>query len=131
MSGVDGALSTLGEGTIWLQMSSVGVDWAERLGHLAEGSPVTYVDAPVSGSVGPAEEGHLLILASGPLDARPLSAPILDQLGRRTYWLGEAGAAVARRSYSITGSLSWLNRSPRPSSSPRLLASTLRRWLRF
>ena len=92
MSGVDGALSTLGEGTIWLQMSSVGVDWAERLGHLAEGSPVTYVDAPVSGSVGPAEEGHLLILASGPLDARPLSAPILDQLGRRTYWLGEAGA---------------------------------------
>jgi 3-hydroxyisobutyrate dehydrogenase len=53
---------------------------------------VTFVDAPVSGSRVPAEEGQLLILASGPPDAAPRLEPIFDALGRATLWLGPAGA---------------------------------------
>jgi len=58
------------EGTIWLQMSSVGAAEADELVRLAEAHGVTLVDAPVSGSTHPAEEGELTILASGPDSAR-------------------------------------------------------------
>jgi 3-hydroxyisobutyrate dehydrogenase len=46
--------------------------------------------APVSGSKGPAESGSLLILASGPPEARQVLEPVFEPLGR-TVWLGEAG----------------------------------------
>jgi 3-hydroxyisobutyrate dehydrogenase len=49
------------------------------------------VDAPVSGSKGPAEQGQLLILASGPAQAEKIAEPVFSAIGRRTLWLGEAG----------------------------------------
>ena len=55
-------------------------------------SGVLFVDAPVSGSKGPAEHGELLILASGPATAVPMVTPVFDVIGRKTVWLGEAGA---------------------------------------
>jgi len=92
MRGPDGALTATSTGTIWLQMSSVGVEWADRLAAMSADAGVGYVDAPVSGSVGPAETGTLLILASGPDDLQDAVAPVLDVLGRQTVWLGSAGA---------------------------------------
>jgi 3-hydroxyisobutyrate dehydrogenase len=60
---------------------------------LAESRPeVMFVDAPVSGSKGPAETGQLLILASGPDEAQAIVTPAFDAIGRKTVWLGEAGA---------------------------------------
>jgi 3-hydroxyisobutyrate dehydrogenase len=50
-----------------------------------------FVDAPVSGSKGPAEAGQLLILASGPPAAAALADPVFSAIGRKTVWLGEAG----------------------------------------
>jgi 3-hydroxyisobutyrate dehydrogenase len=52
---------------------------------------VVFVDAPVSGSKGPAEQGQLLILASGPAAAANTVGPVFDVIGRKTVWLGEAG----------------------------------------
>ena len=52
---------------------------------------VVFVDAPVSGSKGPAEQGQLLILASGPAAAEPVVGPVFAAIGRKTVWLGEAG----------------------------------------
>jgi 3-hydroxyisobutyrate dehydrogenase len=50
-----------------------------------------FVDAPVSGSKGPAEQGQLLILASGPAAAADALRPVFGVLGRKTVWLGQAG----------------------------------------
>jgi len=77
--------------TIWLQMSSVGAAEADRLVQLATAHGVTLVDAPVSGSTHPAEEGRLTILASGPDWVRPAVAPVLDALAAKVQWVGEAG----------------------------------------
>jgi len=49
------------------------------------------VDAPVSGSKGPAEAGQLLILASGPPAAESIVRPVFSAIGRKTVWLGPAG----------------------------------------
>jgi 3-hydroxyisobutyrate dehydrogenase len=77
--------------TIWLQMSSVGASEADQLTQAAEAHAVTLVDAPVSGSTHPAEEGELTILASGPDSARTAVEPIFDALASRVLWVGEAG----------------------------------------
>ncbi|MDQ5874106.1 MAG: NAD(P)-dependent oxidoreductase [Actinomycetota bacterium] len=79
------------EGTIWLQMSSVGAAEADQLTQVAEAHAVRLVDAPVSGSTHPAEEGELTILASGPDSARTAVEPIFDALASRVLWVGEAG----------------------------------------
>ena len=79
------------EGTIWLQMSSVGAAEADQLAQAAEAHAVRLVDAPVSGSTHPAEEGELTILASGPDSARTAVEPIFDALASRVLWVGEAG----------------------------------------
>jgi 3-hydroxyisobutyrate dehydrogenase len=79
------------EGTVWLQMSSVGAAEADQLTQLAEAHAVTLVDAPVSGSTHPAEEGELTILASGPDSARTTVQLVFDALASRVLWVGEAG----------------------------------------
>jgi 3-hydroxyisobutyrate dehydrogenase len=79
------------EGTVWLQMSSVGAAEADELTQLAEAHAIRLVDAPVSGSTQPAEEGGLTILASGPDSARTVVEPVFDALASRVLWVGEAG----------------------------------------
>ena len=89
----DGAIDAFGRGAVWAQMGTIGVEdtLAVRDLTLARRPDVLYVDAPVSGSKGPAEQGTLLILASGPVAAKdPLGRPFAA-LGRKTIWLGEVG----------------------------------------
>jgi 3-hydroxyisobutyrate dehydrogenase len=50
------------------------------------------VDCPVLGSRKPAEDGALVLLASGSERARARLAPVFEALGKKTLWLGEAGA---------------------------------------
>ncbi len=88
-----GLLAALRPGAVWAQMSTIGLEGTERIATMVkEQRPETYfVDAPVSGSKVPAEEGKLLIFASGPDDARSRVAPVFDAIGQRTLWLGPAG----------------------------------------
>jgi 3-hydroxyisobutyrate dehydrogenase len=88
---VEPLLASWPEGTIWLQMSSVGAGEADRLTRVAEQSGVTLLDAPVSGSTHPAREGRLTILASGPEAARAQVDPVLAALGQKVIWAGPAG----------------------------------------
>jgi 3-hydroxyisobutyrate dehydrogenase len=88
---VEPLLADWPEATIWLQMSSVGAAEADQLTEVAETHAVTLVDAPVSGSTHPAEEGELTILASGPDSAREAVESVFEALGSRVLWVGEAG----------------------------------------
>ena len=78
-------------GLTWVQMATVGLDWTQRFAALADEYEVSFFDAPVSGSQGPAEAGELVILASGPRARQDTLAPVFDVLGRSTAWLGPAG----------------------------------------
>jgi 3-hydroxyisobutyrate dehydrogenase len=88
-----GAADAFADGSVWAQMGTIGVGATRRIAdRLAAQRPgVTFVDAPVSGSKGPAEQGQLLILASGPTAAADRLGPVFGILGRKTVWLGEAG----------------------------------------
>jgi 3-hydroxyisobutyrate dehydrogenase len=88
-----GTADAFADGCVWAQMGTIGVEATLRIGErLALKRPdVMFVDAPVSGSKGPAEQGQLLILASGPAAAADALRPVFDVLGRKTVWLGQAG----------------------------------------
>ncbi len=90
----DGTADAFADGAVWAQMGTIGVTATGDISRrLAQSRPdVLFVDAPVSGSKGPAEHGELLILASGPTAAVPVLTPVFDVLGRKTVWLGDAGA---------------------------------------
>jgi 3-hydroxyisobutyrate dehydrogenase len=87
-------LAALAPGAIWVQMSTIGVAGIERVAAMvwAERPDVTLLDAPVSGSKDPAEQGRLTIFASGPDEARSRVAALFDALGQRTVWVGPVGA---------------------------------------
>jgi 3-hydroxyisobutyrate dehydrogenase len=91
IDGAEGAANGLKPGSIWIQMGTVGVTWTERLAERAAAEEIAFVDAPVSGSTGPAEEGELVVLASGPENVHSHLQPIFDAIGRDTFWLGPAG----------------------------------------
>ena len=89
-----GMLAALTPGAIWVQMSTIGVAGTELVETLvkAERPDVILIDAPVSGSKEPAEQGQLTIFASGPDVARSRLEPLFDALGQRTIWVGMVGA---------------------------------------
>jgi 3-hydroxyisobutyrate dehydrogenase len=104
VDGPDGAFSTAppaagagaadGDGVLWLQMSTIGEAGTERCADLAGRRDVLLVDAPVLGTRQPAEEGKLVVLASGPATVRNRVQPVFDAVGQKTIWVGEAGAGT-------------------------------------
>jgi 3-hydroxyisobutyrate dehydrogenase len=94
-----GVAQSLARGAVWAQMGTIGLAATAEIGsRLSELRPdVLFVDAPVSGSKGPAEAGQLLILASGPPAAARAADPVFAAIGRKTVWLGEAGQGSAMK----------------------------------
>jgi 3-hydroxyisobutyrate dehydrogenase len=89
-----GMLAALAPGAIWVQMSTIGVAGIKRVESLVETErpDIVLIDAPVSGSKEPAEQGRLTIFASGPEVVRSRLGPLFDALGQRTVWVGPVGA---------------------------------------
>jgi 3-hydroxyisobutyrate dehydrogenase len=83
------ALPAMG-GAVLAQMSTIGPEATARVAEAAEAAGVPFVDAPVLGTKAPAEQGKLVVLASGLEDER--LGPVFDAVGAKTVWLGEAGA---------------------------------------
>jgi 3-hydroxyisobutyrate dehydrogenase len=106
---VTNRLPAFAPGAVWAQMGTIGVTATAGLdGTVNRSRPdVMFVDAPVSGSKGPAEAGRLLILASGPAAAEAVVAPAFSAIGRKTVWLGQAGQG-SRMKLVVNAYLSFL-----------------------
>src|SRR5256714_4660705 len=90
---VDGGVldAMRGDGAVMCQTSTIGIAGTEDVAHecAARGAPL--VDAPVLGTKQPAEQGALIVLASGPDDALDRCGPVFDAIGSKALRLGEAG----------------------------------------
>jgi 3-hydroxyisobutyrate dehydrogenase len=88
-----GMLEALPSGAVWAQMSTIGVEGTAAISSIAEKErpDVIFLDAPVSGSKVPAEQGKLTIFASGSEQARTTVEPVFEAVGQRTVWLGAVG----------------------------------------
>jgi len=99
LADTDAVLASIEQGPadepfVWAQMSTVGIDGTERCAGLAEERGLTFVDAPVLGTKAPAEQGELIVLASGPDNARVAVEPVFEAVGKKLMWVGEAGAGT-------------------------------------
>jgi 3-hydroxyisobutyrate dehydrogenase len=101
----DSPLSVLSEDGVWIQTSTVGEEGSERLADVAAEHGITYVDAPVLGTKEPAEQGQLVVLASGAGEALQRCQPFFEAIGSKTLWLEPAGAGS--RLKLVTNN--WLN----------------------
>lgn len=88
--GVKGIIREL-EGKIFVNMSTVLPEYSKKLARNLRRDKVDFVDAPVSGSRKPAEDGTLVILAGGNSDTLKKLDPIFTILGKKTIDCGDAG----------------------------------------
>lgn len=89
--GPDGAAGSLKAGKTFINMSSVSPMFTRDLGERLAASGVVFIDAPVSGSKKPAEDGTLLILAGGPEAEIAALSPVFEAMGKSVIYCGEAG----------------------------------------
>ncbi|MGG0540616.1 NAD(P)-dependent oxidoreductase [Priestia aryabhattai] len=87
----NGVLNAIKEDKTIINMSTISPEESVSFAQLIEAKSGTYVDAPVSGSVGAAIGGQLVILAGGEKKAVEISKPYFNLLGKETIHFGSTG----------------------------------------
>jgi 3-hydroxyisobutyrate dehydrogenase len=84
-------LDSSGDATV-IDMSTVSPATSRDLAAKLAVKGVNYLDAPVAGSVKPAELGQLVIMVGGKKEVYERAAPIFEKLGKAQFYLGQQGA---------------------------------------
>jgi 3-hydroxyisobutyrate dehydrogenase len=95
LGGADGVLAGLDPGAVVLDMSTIGRGAAREAARAVEAAGGRFVDAPVSGSVGPATRGELLALVGGADADVARATPVLETMCRRILRAGGVGQGQA------------------------------------
>lgn len=92
-----GLLSKNFTGKTIINMSTVSPETSRYLAMLCDKHQIGFIDAPVSGSVKPAQEGTLVIIVGGSPENFELVKPIFDVLGKISIYVGVAGVASSAK----------------------------------
>jgi 3-hydroxyisobutyrate dehydrogenase len=87
--GDDGLVDALGDGALWLEMSSSRPATTAALAGAAAERGAALLDAPVSGGVAGAEAGTLTIMLGGPAALVDRARPLLAELGESLVHVGD------------------------------------------
>ncbi|PUD80923.1 NAD(P)-dependent oxidoreductase [Helicobacter pylori] len=82
---------------IVVNMSTIAPLESLSLEKTAQKHQVTYLEAPVSGSVGAAKAGALLILAAGEKEVITQLKPVFTHLGSQIFYLGKIGQGTGAK----------------------------------
>lgn len=86
----NGILNTIHPGKIIVDMSTISPEDSLSNAKLVSDRGGIYLDAPVSGSVGPARAGQLVILVGGDKKAIDICQPYFNLLGKETIHFGSS-----------------------------------------
>lgn len=81
----------LKKGTLWVDSSTVNPSFSRRMAGEAYKRDCRFLDAPVSGSLVPAEKGELIFLVGGSQADYEEAKPYFDLMGKVSHYLGEIG----------------------------------------
>jgi 3-hydroxyisobutyrate dehydrogenase len=95
--GSDGAIASLKEGAVVLEMSSGAPDMTREFARLAAQRKILMMDAPVSGGVARAATGELAIMVGGPDEGFAEAEPVLRAMGSSIIRTGSVGTAHAMK----------------------------------
>ncbi|KQY06557.1 3-hydroxyisobutyrate dehydrogenase [Mycobacterium sp. Root135] len=82
-------LPAMKQDAVFVQCATVGVDGAAQTAALAAEHGVAFLDCPVLGTKAPAEQGKLVMLASGDPALREKVQPAFDAMAAKTIWVGD------------------------------------------
>lgn len=91
--GPNGVLAGIGGGRGYVDMSTVDDSTSRSIMEAVTERGGRFLEAPVSGTKKPAEEGTLIILAAGEQSLYEESAAAFDKMGKKHLYLGEVGQA--------------------------------------
>ncbi|CAL5196003.1 unnamed protein product [Lathyrus oleraceus] len=86
----DGVLEEI-KGKGYIDMSTVDAETSIKISEAIKANGGDFLEAPVSGSKKPAEDGQLVILAAGHKELYEEALPAFDVLGKKSFFLGEVG----------------------------------------
>ena len=93
-TGPDGILAGLGDGKIYIDMSTVSPAASRHLAAQVAEKGARMLDSPVSGSVITLEQGNLSLMVGGDESTFERVRPILLDIGPKVNYVGENGQAV-------------------------------------
>ncbi|KAF8393613.1 hypothetical protein HHK36_021857 [Tetracentron sinense] len=95
--GKQGAANGMSPGKGYVDISTVdGVTSKLISGHI-KAAGALFLEAPVSGSKKPAEDGQLIFLTAGDKTLFEMSGPLLDIMGKSKFFLGDVGNGAAMK----------------------------------
>lgn len=92
--GENGALAGARNRTLTIECSTLTVKWTKELANAAAAAGCDFIDAPVTGSKGPAAAGELNFLIGGSEAAINRARPILAPMSRSMVHLGPIGSGA-------------------------------------
>ncbi len=95
--GPDGLAAGLRTGALWLDFSTVTPEASRHAAAKALGRGAAFCDVPVAGSVKPAADGTLKLLAGGDPADLARAKPVLDAVSRETLRFGAVGQGSAMK----------------------------------
>ncbi|HSQ78878.1 MAG TPA: NAD(P)-dependent oxidoreductase [Nitrospirota bacterium] len=95
--GKHGFLNHLADNSLWIDCSTVNPSFSKLMAHEAKQRRVRFLDAPVTGTKGPAEEGQLLFFVGGEKADMDEARPLLEAMGRAVHHIGGYGMGTSMK----------------------------------
>ncbi len=107
VTGPDGAFAGADLPSVWVQSATVGDEVARLAAFAPDG--VTFLDAPVLGTKGPANAGQLVTLLAGDPAGRATARPAVEAWSAKVVELGDEPGAASRTKLVVNTWLAVLN----------------------
>jgi 3-hydroxyisobutyrate dehydrogenase-like beta-hydroxyacid dehydrogenase len=95
--GAGGFLAHLPADSLWVDCSTVNPSFSRSIAREAARKKIRFLDAPVAGSKGPAEQGQLLFFVGGSKADLDEAKPLLDAMGKAVYHVGGIGMGTSMK----------------------------------
>ncbi|GMP35130.1 hypothetical protein CsSME_00007705 [Camellia sinensis var. sinensis] len=95
--GEHGAARGMSPGKGYIDVSTVDGATSKLIGTKIKDTGALFLEAPVSGSKKPAEDGQLIFLTAGDRSLFEMVAPLLDIMGKSRFFLGDVGNGAAMK----------------------------------
>lgn len=92
-----GFLRNLGENALWIDCSTVNPSFSTRMASEAARLKIRFLDAPVMGSRGPAEQGQLLFFVGGSNAEVEEARPLFEAMGKAVFQVGGHGMGTSMK----------------------------------
>jgi 3-hydroxyisobutyrate dehydrogenase-like beta-hydroxyacid dehydrogenase len=89
--GDGGFLTAMKKGSVWVDCSTVNPSFSIQMAEISDQLGFSFLDAPVAGSLVPAEKGELIFLVGGKKSIVNYCAPFFKAMGKKFIHIGENG----------------------------------------